>query len=251
MHAHGVDVLHGADGDGGVVGVAHHLELDLLVALDALFHQHFVDGGEVEGVSHKLFHLFRAVYEAAARAAQREGGAKDNRVADFFGRGHAFLNAVANLGRNHRFVNAQAQFLEQFAVFGLLDVLEGSSQDLHAAFFQNAFLGQLDGQVQAGLAAEAGHQGVRTLVADDLGHIFQGEGLHIHLVGYVGVRHDGGRVGIHQDYLIPLFLEGQAGLGAGIVKLCGLANHNGAGAYYHYFLDIRSSRHSAGPPSSL
>ena len=42
VHAHGVHVLHAADGDGVVVGIPHDLELDLLVALDGLLHQHLV-----------------------------------------------------------------------------------------------------------------------------------------------------------------------------------------------------------------
>ena len=38
MNADGVDVLHAADGDGMVGGIAHDLKLDLLVALDTLLH---------------------------------------------------------------------------------------------------------------------------------------------------------------------------------------------------------------------
>ena len=47
VDAHGVDVFHVADGDGGVVAVPHHLVFDFLVALDALFHQHLMHGAEL------------------------------------------------------------------------------------------------------------------------------------------------------------------------------------------------------------
>ena len=249
VDAHRVDVLHRTDGDGGVVRVAHHLELDLLVALDALLHQHFMDGGEVQGIPHHVLHLLRIVDEAAAGAAQGERRAQDDRIADPFGRREALLEAVADLGRDHGLVDGQAQLLEEFAVLRLLDVLEGSPQDLHAALFQYAFLRELDGEVQAGLAAESGHQGVRTLVADDLRHIFQREGLHVHLVGDVRVRHDGGGIGVHQDDLVPLFLEGKARLRARIVEFRGLADHDRAGTDDHHFLDICPPRHGAAPPS--
>ena len=116
-----------------------------------------MDRGEVEGVPHHVFHLLRVVGEAAARAAQGERRAQDDRIADPFGRGEAFLEAVADLGRDYGLVDGQAQLLEEFAVLRLLDVLEGSAQDLHAALLQHAFLRELDGEVQAGLAAKAGH----------------------------------------------------------------------------------------------
>ena len=249
VDAHRVDVLHRADGDGGVIGVAHHLELDLLVALDALFHKHFADWGEGEGVPHHVAELLLVVGETAARATQGEGRTQDHRIADALRRGHGFLDAVGDFGGDDRLVDREAQLLEKFAVFRLFDALEGGSQDLHAAFLQDAFLGELDGEVQAGLAAEAGHEGVRTLVADDLGDVFQGEGLHVHLVGHLGVRHDGRGVGVHEDDLVALFLEGDASLRTGVVEFRGLADHDRTGADHEHFPDIFSPRHSSGPPS--
>ena len=123
------------------MAIPHHLKLNLFVALDALFHQHFVHRGEVQGISHHILHLLRVVGEAAARSAQREGRTKDYRIAYLFGRCQTFFNAVADFGGNHRLAYAQAQFLEQFPVFGLLDVLEGGAQDFHAALFQHALFG--------------------------------------------------------------------------------------------------------------
>ena len=42
VHAHGVEVLDGADDDAVVRQVAHHLQLEFLPAQRALFDQHFV-----------------------------------------------------------------------------------------------------------------------------------------------------------------------------------------------------------------
>ena len=48
MYAYGVNVFHVAYGDGGIVRVAHYLVFDLLVALDALFHENLMHGGELK-----------------------------------------------------------------------------------------------------------------------------------------------------------------------------------------------------------
>ena len=50
MDAYRVEILHVAYGDGSVIGISHHLVLDLLISLNALFHQDLMDGGECEGV---------------------------------------------------------------------------------------------------------------------------------------------------------------------------------------------------------
>ena len=72
----------------------------------------------------------------------------------------------AIMRRQHRLAQPLAQLLEQLAVFGLLDALERTyreSRTWHSS--QHALLGQLHGQVQARLAAQARHDGVGTLVA--------------------------------------------------------------------------------------
>ena len=122
--------------------------------------------------------------------------------------------------------------------------LAGGAQQLYPALFQNALLLQLHGQVQTGLAADARNNGVGTLIADDLGDILQGQGLHIDLVGDDGVGHNGGGVGVAQHNLIALFFQCQTGLGAGVVKFRSLADDDGAGANNQNFLDVRSLCHS-------
>ena len=85
MDANGVNVFHAADGDGVVSGVAHNLKLNFLIALDALFNQHLVNRGELEGIDAYLNQLLLVVGKATARAAQGEGGTQHNGVADSLG----------------------------------------------------------------------------------------------------------------------------------------------------------------------
>ena len=250
VDAHRVDVLHVADGDGGVVCVPHHLVFDLLVALDALFNQHLMDGGQGQGVFHQLLKLLLVVGEAAAGAAQGEGGAQHHRVADMLRRQQALFHALGDLGGEHRLAQALAQLLELLPVLCLLDALAAGTQQLHLTFLQNALLLQLYSQIQPSLPADAGDDGVGPLIAQNLRDVFKGQGLHIHLVGNGGVGHNGGGVGVAEHHLVALFFQGQAGLGPCVVKFRGLADDDGAGADHKDLVDIRSLRHFPWPPSS-
>ena len=251
MHAHGVDIFHVADGDGGVVGVAHHLVLDLLVALDALFHQHLMHRGELEGVFEQLLHLLRVVGESAARAAQRKRGPEHHRVADLLRRTEALLHAGGDQRRQHRLAQPLAQLLELLAILGHLDGLKAGAQNLHLALVQDALALELHGEVEARLPAQTRQNGVRPLVAQNLGHVFQREGLHVDLVGDVHVGHDGGGVGVDQNDLVPFLAQRQARLRARVVKLRRLSDHDGAGADHQNAVNIRALRHASSPlPSS-
>ena len=249
VHAYGVHVLHTAHCNRSVGRVAHHLELYLLVALDALFHEHLVHGRKGEGVAHQVAQLLGIVGEAAAGAAQGECRAQDYRIADFLGDTDSVFYAVADFGRNHGLAYADAELLEFFAVLGLFDAFEGGAEDFDSALVEHALAGKLHGEVEAGLAAETRDYGVRTLVTYDLGYVFKFERLHIHLVGDMGVGHNGGRIGIDEDDLVALFLERKAGLCAGIIEFCRLSDDDRTGAYHHYFMYISPSGHFSAPPS--
>ena len=125
------------------------------------------------------------------------------------------------------------------------------TQNLDLALLQHALLGQLYGQIQARLAAQPRHDGIGTLVTDDLGHVFERQRLHIDLVGDMRVGHDRRGIGIHQDHLVPLLFQREAGLRPRIVELGGLTDHDRPRADHHYFLDIRSLRHFLLYPPSL
>ena len=202
-----------------------------------------------QGVAHQLFQLLAVVGEPAARAAQREGWTQHHRIADLFGGGNAFLHIVGNMRRQHRFTERLAQFLEQFAILGLLDTFERGAQNLDLTLLQYALLGQLHGQIQTRLTAQSRHDGVRTLVADDFGHIFQRQRLHVDLVGDVRVGHDGRGIGVHQNHFVTLLFQSQTSLRTRVVELGGLTDHDRPRADHHYFLDIRSLRHFSNPPS--
>ena len=243
VDTYGVDVLHRADGDSRIVRVAHHLKLDLLVTLDRLLDQHLVHGREEQGVTHHLSQLLLVIHETATRTTERKGRTKHNGIADLGSDGGTLVNGRSHIRRQHRLAELLAEVLEQLAVLGTLDRREARTQNLDLALLQDTLLGQLHGQVQTRLTTQTRHDGIGTLVADNLGHILQRQRLHVDLIGDVRIGHDGCRVRVHEDHLVTLLAQRQAGLRTGIVKLGSLTNHDRARADDHYFLDIFSFRH--------
>ena len=104
------------------------------------------------------------------------------------------------------------------------------ADQLDAVAVQHAGFGQADGQVEGGLPADGGQQGLGPLALDDpLQHAGR-ERLDVGAVGQLRVGHDGGRVGVDQHHPVALGAQHLHGLGAGVVELGGLAHHDGTGA---------------------
>ncbi len=82
MHPHGVDILDGADDDAVVVLVADDLHLVLLPAEHQFLDQHLAGRRGVEPALDDLQELLAVIGDAAAGAAEREGGPDDGRKAD-------------------------------------------------------------------------------------------------------------------------------------------------------------------------
>ena len=245
MHTHRVNILHAADGDGVVIGVTHDLKLDLLVALDALLDEHLMNGRKLEGVQTDLHKLFFVVGKTAARAAEGERGTKNHGITDALCRRLCLVQAICDLGGNGRLTDGLAKLLEKLAVLGALNALTAGTEKLHMALAKHTLLFQLHRKVQARLSADAGNDGVGTLIAQDLCDILQRQRLHIHLVRNGGIGHDGSGVGVDKHYLVALFLERQTRLRARVVKLCRLSDNNGTRADDENFFKICTFCHFA------
>ena len=248
MHAHGVDVLHGAHGDHVARGVPHDLKLDFLPAGNAALNEHLAHAAQVDAAVGDLPQGVLVVGDAAAGAAQGVGGTDDDGVADLVGEVHRILHGVDHLRGDAGLANGLHAVLKALAVLRLVDGGGAGAQQLHPVLFQGTVLIEGHGQVQAGLAAHVGQQGVGPLLLDDLGHRGDVHGLDIYMVGNILVGHDGCGVGVDQHHLHALFLQGTAGLGAGVVKFSGLADDDGAGAQHQDLLYIGILRHYRAPP---
>ena len=244
MDAYGVDVFHVAHRDGGVGGIAYSLVFHFFISADAFFHQHLMHRGKLERVFQHFGALRFIVGKAAARAAQSKGGAQHHGIAYALCRLKPLLHGLRRCGGQHRLANLGAQLL----VLRALYAAGVGAQQLHAALGKHALFIKLHCKVKPGLPAYAGQHGVGSLVSYYPCQIFQCKGLHVHLVGYGGVRHYGSGVGVAQHHLIALLAKRKAGLRAGIVKFRRLAYYYGAGAYHQYFMDITALWHCFFPP---
>ena len=243
MYADRVNVLHVADGDGVALVVAHYLVLDLLPACDALLDQNFVNTRVHDAGGRDLAQLLPGVGDAAAGAAERVRRADDDRQTDLTGEVDRVLDRVNDLGGDDRLADLLHGVLEHLAVLRLCDGGRVRAEQLDAHLFEEAVLAQLHGEVQAGLAAEVGQQGVRAFLLDDLLNGLHGHRLDVDLVCHGLVGHDGRRVGVNKNDLQTLFAQCAAGLRACVVELGRLTDDDRAGAQYHYLMNILAQRH--------
>ncbi|OPY54824.1 MAG: hypothetical protein A4E49_00835 [Methanosaeta sp. PtaU1.Bin112] len=110
-------------------------------------------------------------------------------------------------------------------------------------FLQNTHVCQLRGDVQAGLASDAGNDSVRPLLLDDLGDDLRDERLNVDLIRGVRIGHDGGRIGVNQHDLDPLFAQRLARLRSGEIKLRRLSDLNGTRTDEQNLMNIISLWH--------
>ena len=85
-------------------------------------------------------------------------------------------------------------------------------------------------------------------MADDFCHIFQCKRLHINFICNGRVCHYSRRIGIAQDYFIPLFFQRKTCLCSRIIKFRCLSDYNRTRTNNQYFLYISSLCHVCFPP---
>ena len=131
------------------------------------------------------------------------------------------------------------------AVLGAVDDVGLGADQFDAVPGEGAGCIEPHGDVERGLAAHGGQQGVGLLADYDLFDHLGGDRLDIGGVGKARVSHDGGRVRVHQDDAVAFGAEGLAGLGAGVVELAGLADDDRAGADDEDGVDVGAAGHGS------
>src|SRR5207253_744032 len=112
-----------------------------------------------------------------------------------------------------------ADFFELFAVVS--DTAAGAAHGEGRT--DNAWEAELI-ENRVGLFHAVGDAGTRTGQADGFHRLVETRTVFSH----VRIGHDGGRVGVHQNDAVTLFAQGFTRLGAGVVELAGLADHDRA-----------------------
>ena len=200
-------------------------------------------GREGKPLAHDADQLGMVMCDAAAGASQREARADDDGIAELCGHTLGLLKRVGEARARDLQADVAHGSRKELAVLALLDGVEVAADDLDPLALEHARLTQGDGAVERGLATHVGKQSIGVLALDHPRDGIHRDGLDIGAVGRGGVGHDGRRVGVDEDHLVALLAQGAAGLGAGIVELASLADHDGAGAYDQNLLDIGTLGH--------
>ena len=93
------------------------------------------------------------------------------------------------------------------------------AQELYIVLCKESALSKLHGKGKTCLTAESGKNAVGLFYFDYLLYNVKCKGFDVNLVCHCLIGHDGSRVGVDEDYLQTLLLEGTAGLCACVVKL--------------------------------
>ena len=251
VYPDGIHIFHPTDGNSVVVGISHDLKLDFLVTSYTLFNQHLVNGRKPEGIGADLYKLLLVVRKSAARSAERKSRTQYNGIADFLGSPLCVLQVVSNLRGDDRLTDGLTHLLKKFTILGTFNALAAGSEQFDSALTQDTLPFELHCEVQPCLSANAGDNSIRSFIAQYFGYIVECQWLHVDLVSYGSVRHDGGRIGVDQHYFVTFLLKRQAGLRARIIKLRRLADYNRSRADDKYFFNIRSLCHIHSPHSRL
>ena len=250
MHADGVDVLHAAHGDHVARRIAHRFKFDLFPAVDVALHQDLRDRRCVQPGLGRLAQRGGIVRRAAARAAQRERRAHDDRITDPVCRRQRLVYGMCDGRRHGGLPDLCHGLLEQLAVLRAVDGRGVRPQQAHAVRLQKAVRRQLHGQRQPRLPAQSGQQAVRLFLDDDAAQCGGVQRLQIDLVRQSPIGHDRGGVRVDQNDVDAGLLQHAARLRTGIVELGRLPDHDRAGADDQHFFDVFVQRHGAIPPSS-
>ena len=122
VHAHGIEIFDGADDDGVVGQIAHHLQLEFLPAEHAFFDQHFMHRRKIQAAFENLLQILAVVGDAAAGAAHREAGPQNHRVADARGELQPVFDAsspvaiAADRGRSSRIASLNSSRSSAFLI---------------------------------------------------------------------------------------------------------------------------------------
>ena len=250
VHAHRIEVLDRAH-DHDVVGVvAHHLELELAPPEDRLLEQDLADRRDGQPAPDDARDVRLVANDAPAATAEREGGPHDQRQADVRDRRLGVGDAVRDRAPRHPQAGGGHRLPEPLAVLGAVDRLVVGADQLDPVLMQRPVLVQRFGQIQGGLAAQRRQHGVGLLARDHLGDRPGQERLDVCPGRDVGVGHDRRGVGVDEHDLVALLHQHPARLGAGVVELSRLADHDRTRADQQDPVDVIPTRHRGYPKAT-
>ena len=225
----GIEVLHITDGNAVVTSVTDDLVLELLPSTKIAIDDDLATVGK--GLGGKSLHLSIIRGETRTKTTKSEGSTDEDGVADLvLGNIHGLIHGGGGVGLGNSLVDLSKLLAEDFTILGGLNDIDLRAEDLNTLLLQLAGLPELNTDVQSGLSTHGNNDTVGTLFADDVHNNVGLNGEEVDLVSTHGVvlllltGLDGGNVGVDQNDLDALLLEGLDALTAGVVELTGLAD---------------------------
>ncbi len=170
-------------------------------------------------------------------------GADDNRIADPVGKAPSRLERLHDFAFRYPVAELIHEVTELLPILGLFDGRQFRPEQFDAAIFKHAAAVEFHRQVEAGLAAKCGQEGVRAFLTDNPFDELRFERFDIDTVRRRRVGHDRGRVRVDEDNLVSFFFQGKTRLSTSIVKFCRLPDDDRTGSDYKDFLNIWSFWH--------
>ena len=242
MDTQGVDILNEADGDHIAVLIPNHFQFQLFPAQDGLLHQHLANQAGLEASGADGAQLIHIINQTAAGTTHGVGRTQNDGVTQLVRNLKRLLHGVGHFASGHFNAQAVHGVLKGNSVLATLNGIHLDTDHLHIVLLQHACLGELGAQVQTGLTTQVGQQHIGPLLGNDLFQPLHIQRFNVGSVRHLRVGHNGSRVGVHQHDLVPQAPQSLTCLGAGVVKLTGLTDNNGAGTNDQRFFLCHNNR---------
>ena len=215
-----VEVLHVANSNAVVSSITNNFVLDFLPALHTLFNKNLGTGGESLGT--EVLQLIHVVGKSTTQTTKSVGGTDNDWELDFLDNLESFLERRSRCRLGALLVDRFHAACEHFTVFSSDDGIDRSTENLHTKPLK--FILELDTDLEGGLTTKCHIDGIGSLMLDDLAHKVSIDRKEIDLIRQPLGRLDCSNVGVDQDGVDSLFLQGLDGLTSRVVELSGLTN---------------------------
>ena len=205
MDTHGVDILHVAYHDTGIIGITHHLVLELFPAQNALLDEYLVDTAAFQAQFSDRDEFFLCPGNSTASPAQGIGRPDDKGQAQFIDHCNCILNGVHGLAAGYRLTDTLHGLFEQVPVLGILYGFQWCTVKFDIVFLKYPHPGQFTNNVQPGLPPQSRDHSVWPLLFNDALNNFGFDGFYIHHICHFRVGHDSGRVGVNEYHAHTFF----------------------------------------------
>jgi len=210
VDAHGIEIFDGADDDDIVFFIPHDFQFVFLPTNDGLLDEDFIDAGIFDSAGADGFKFFGGSGDATAVAAECETGTDHAGQADFLEDFSGIFHGIGQAAFWQLEIDFFHGFFEEFAVFRLVDGVAGGADHFYIIGFECATVCHFDGGIESGLAAQGRQEGVDRfsgfpLRLENLDNGIGGHRFDVGPIGKLGVRHDGGGIGVDQNNFVAFF----------------------------------------------